>query len=142
MSKFKVGDLVTDKRTLVQIIDNEKHYTIKEIIGPHQGKVTDVSQHWTDELCVKYDLDYPLTKSVNNGKCYCNECGAELHYGDECARYDGDIYCNENCLMEYIDNCSEYNIIGRKDLDDSSTIERPLFTLTKEQIEEIKKVKS
>ena len=142
MSKFKVGDLITDKKMLLQIIDvKETYYTIKEITGSQQGKITNISQHVVDNLCVKYDLDNPLTKTVNNGKCYCNGCNSVLHWGDECVRYDGNIYCDENCLMIYIDNCSEYSTIGRNDLDDSSNAERPLFDLTKEQIEEFKKGK-
>ena len=142
MSKFKVGDLITDKKILVQIIDvKETHYTIKDITGYHQGKITNTQKGWVDNLCVKYDLDNPLTNTVNNGVCHCYECSEVLHWGDECVRYDGDIYCCENCLMSYIDKCSEYSIIGRKDLDDSSTAERPLFDLTKEQIEEFKKGK-
>lgn len=140
MSKFKVGDLITDKKILVQIIEvNETYYTIKEITGSHQGEITNTAQYWVDKICVKYDLDNPLTNTVNNGKCYCNECSEVLHYGDECVRYDGDIYCCENCLMSYIDKCSEYSIIGKNDLDNSSTTERPLFELSEEQIKEIKK---
>ena len=41
--------------------------------------------------------------------------------------------------MEYIDKCSEYSTIDEYDVDNSSTTERPLFELSEEQIEEIKK---
>lgn len=82
MSKFKVGDLITNKQIIVQIIDvNEPYYTIKVITGPHQGKITSMAQHWLDSDCVKYDLD------------------------------------------------------------DISTTQKPLFDLSEEQIEEIKKFK-
>jgi hypothetical protein len=149
VSKFKVGDLITDKKTLVQIIDvKETHYTIKYIGGYYHGKITNTQKglerfnsDWVDNLCVKYDLDNPLTKKVFNGKCYCNQCAAELHYGDECIRYGGDIYCDEDCLMAYVRTCSENSVIEKNDLDDSSTTERPLFDLSEEQIEEIKKVR-
>ena len=142
MSKFKVGDLITNKQILVQIMDsNETYYTIKEITGSQQGRITNISQYWIDYICVKYDLDNLLTNTVNNGKCYCSECNAVLHWGDECVRYDGDIYCCENCLMSYIDNCSEDSIIVKDDLDDISTTQKPLFDLSEEQIEEIKKAR-
>ncbi|MDY0141653.1 MAG: hypothetical protein RBR97_07160 [Bacteroidales bacterium] len=140
MSKFKVGDLITDKKILVQIIDvKETHYTIKSIDGYYNGKLTNTQKGWVDNLCVKYDLDNPLTKTVKNGKGYCYECYSKLHYGDECVRYDGEIFCCENCLMTYIGECSEDSTIDEDDLDNSSTAERPLFDLTEEQIEEIKK---
>lgn len=140
MSKFKVGDLITDKKILVLIIEvNETYYTIKHITGSHQGEISDTSRDYADDICVKYDLDNSLTSTVNNGKCYCNECSDVLHYGDECIRYDEDIYCCENCLMSYIYKCSKYSIIGKNDLDNSSTTEKPLFELSEEQIKEIKK---
>ena len=45
MSKFKVGDLITDKKTLVQIIDvKETHYTIKYIGGYYHGKITNTQK--------------------------------------------------------------------------------------------------
>ena len=142
MSKFKVGDLITDKKMLVLIMDfNETYYTIKEITGSHQGRITNTAQYWVDKLCVKYDLDNPLTNTVNNGKCYCYECSEELHYGDECVRYDDEIFCCESCLEHYIQRNSEDSTIDEDDLDNSSTTERPLFDLSKEQIEEIKKEK-
>lgn len=142
MSKFKVGDLITDKKILVQIIDvKETHYTIKSIDGYYNGKLTNTSQHVLDNLCIKYDLDNPLTHTVNNGKCYCYECSEELHYGDECVRYDDEIFCCESCLEHYIERNSEDSTIDEDDLDNGSTTERPLFDLSKEQIEEIKKEK-
>ena len=140
MIKFKVGDLITNKKILIQIMDfNETYYTIKEITGSQQGKITNTSQHVLDNLCVKYDLDNPLTKTVKNGKCYCYECSEELHYGDDCVRYDDEIFCCEGCLEHYIQRNSEDSTIDEDDLDNSSTAERPLFDLSKEQIEEIKK---
>ena len=142
MRKFKVGDLITDTKILVLIMDyHETYYTIKEITGSHQGEITYMPQHWLDSLCVKYDLDNPLTNTVSNGKCYCNGCSGILHYGDECIRYDYNIYCGENCLMSYLEGLSEDSIIGIDDLDDCSTTEKPLFDLSEEQIEEIKKGK-
>ena len=142
MSRFKVGDLITDKKMLLQVIDvKETYYTIKEITGYHQGRITNTAQHWLDYICVKYDLDNPLTKKISSGVCPCHQCEKELHYGGKCVRYDGYIYCDENCLMEYIKTCSEDSVLDEYDVDNSSTTERPLFDLTKEQIEEIKKGK-
>ncbi len=140
MSKFKVGDLITDQKMLLQVIDvKETYYAIKIIAGYPIGQITHAQKEWVDNLCVKYDLDNPLTHTVNNGKCYCYECSEELHYGDECVRYDDEIFCCENCLEHYIQRNSEDSTIDEDDLDNSSTAERPLFDLSEEQIEEIKK---
>ena len=140
MSKFKVGDLITDKKTLVQIIDvKETHYTIKYIGGYYHGKITNTQKGWVDNLCVKYDLDNPLTKLVNIGVCRCSYCGRELHYGDPCVRYDHDIFCNKSCLVNY----SEIGVVDNEDKLNNSTAdtEKPLFDLSEEQIEEIKKAR-
>jgi len=140
MSKFKVGDLITDKKMLVQIIDvKETHYTIKSIVDVHVGQFANAQHFWVDKVCFKYDLDNPLTKKISSGVCPCHQCEKELHYGGKCVRYDGYIYCDESCLMEYIKTCSEDSVLDEYDVDNSSTTQKPLFDLSEEQIEEIKK---
>ena len=132
MNKFKVGDLITDKSVLYQVVAiDENTYTLKIIIGVHQGKIASAKKDLVEKNGVAYDLSKPLTKMVNNGVCECRQCFKELHYGDDCVRDDYHIYCSEECLVEHL---AEHGTIDENDLDDSSTIEKPLFELSEEQL--------
>lgn len=136
MSKFKVGDLITDKMELYQVIAvSEISYTIKKI---DENDVNKVPKHIVENNTIKYDLSKPLMKIVSDGVCRCSHCNKELYYGDNCVRNNGDVYCSGFCLVEAI---AEDSVINENDLDDRNIIEKPLFDLSKEQIEEIKKVR-
>ncbi|MCL6455089.1 MAG: hypothetical protein K6T78_15895 [Alicyclobacillus sp.] len=44
----------------------------------------------------------------------CDQCGAELHEGDEAVTYDGLVLCSDECLVRYLRDCAavDYMVIG------------------------------
>lgn len=138
MNKFNVGDLITDKTSLFQVVAvNEKTYTIKKIDENEVYTSFNVSKYIIENVAIKYDLSKPLTKIVRNGVCRCSNCSKELHYGDDCVRNNGDVYCDEQCLIEDLTRYSEDSVINENDLDDSSKVEKPLFELTEDEMKYI-----
>lgn len=137
MSKFNVGDLITDKSGLYQVFAvYEDTYILKNLLGARQGLLDSAKKDLADRICVVYDLSKPLTKMVYKGACRCSHCDAKLYIGDDCVRYAGDVYCDEDCLLEAI---AEDGTIDENDLDDSRKIEKPLFELTVGQLKLIER---
>lgn len=135
MAKFKVGDLITDKNFLYQVMGViDGFYIIKSIDSSKSA----VSIDRVDKVCIEYDLDKPLTTSEYEYLPRCNNCGAVLFYGDSCVRYAGDVYCDDRCLSDEI---AEDSTINDNDVAGIPKIEKPLFELTKRQLEMIKKFK-
>lgn len=136
MNKFKVGDLITDQISLYQVVSvDEDNYQVKIIVAvSRQGRLKFAKKERAESMCVKYDLSKPLTKIVNNGVCHCSYCYKELYYGDDCVRDNGDVYCDEECLIEDLTKYSEDSVINENDLDARYTIEKPLFELAEEQL--------
>lgn len=33
---------------------------------------------------------------------HCEECGAEIYKDQLVTRYDGDLFCNDRCLFDYL----------------------------------------
>lgn len=54
--------------------------------------------------CGRFDVNYgnwlPDCESVL--VCECPNCGHEIYEGDGVVSYDGDFYCDESCLAEYL----------------------------------------
>lgn len=79
MSKFKVGDLITDICGLYLILAvSDTKYSLKTIVSPlrvdQQGKIFENKITIVDSLGVIYDLNSPLIKDVNAGVCHCEYC--------------------------------------------------------------------
>lgn len=135
MNKFKVGDLITDKEGLFQVIAvDEKTYTVKKINSNEVNASFKVSKYMLEGVAIKYDLSKPLMKTIYKGVCRCAYCDSKLNIGDSCVRYAGAVYCDDDCLFESIDAIAEDDVIDENDLDDSSKSEKPLFELTEGQL--------
>ena len=129
---FEKNKYYTDKTFLVKILDTNEDTLKVEIVDTDKehkdklGLITDVPVERALRFLVEYDLNNPLTKIVNRGKCYCEECNRELHLGDSCVKYDDMCFCDEYCLLDWL--CYDKDeTINENDLDDSVTEEVHLF---------------
>jgi len=143
-NKFKVGQLITDKMHLLKIIAFENgKYVVKIISAPNvdnEKKIVSLEKERAERLGLLYDLNNPLKKVINTGICRCENCYGELHLGDDCIRYDDNIYCSEECLLQDLGITDD--IIREKDLYNSNEVEVPLFELSEAQLELIKELKN
>lgn len=140
--KFKIGDLITDRDLLVKIVGIQNDYYVIKVISSGDNRKIDLKVATmpiirADSRGELYDLNKPITHLVYTGKCFCHLCNKMLKYDDVCFRVDDTIYCSEKCATE--DKVLGYRTICEDDLDSELAIEKPLFDLTCEQIELLKK---
>lgn len=50
--------------------------------------------------------------------CQCNSCDADIYAGQEVVKYDGEYYCDKDCMLEMIDYSEEYAEADEPDYDD------------------------
>lgn len=141
--KFKVNDLIADKHNLYLVLaihEDTHQYTVKCIRSKHLGEVGLVVDRRVDKvemLTSLFDINNPPTREVHIGKCTCSYCGLELELDDECFIYDHGIYCSDECVHKSIQ--FEHHIISLDDLDSGETAIVPLFNITVEELEKVKK---
>ena len=133
-NKYKVGDLITDETNLCKIVSiGDETCKLKIITGPKQGEVLPAKNEVVNVICFLYDINNPCMETVNAGVCHCKGCAKKLALGDSCIRYNDDVFCNEDCLLDYLS--AEDSNVNEDDLDDSKTKTVPLFELTKDQLD-------
>jgi len=141
---YKVDDLIYDNANLFRVIDISpvlgKEFTLLIVKSSNIGKIgmtATVSAKAVDKCANLFDINNPPMKTVNKGSAVCHQCGTTLKLGDYCVRDNHDnIYCSEDCLLEY---CAQESEILEGDLANSKTINVPMFDITKEELEKVKK---
>ena len=143
--KFKVNDLIHDGHNLFRVVDisslQGKEFTlevIKSIRGNNIGMLVTVSEKTVENYAHLFDINDPPMKAVNKGAAACHQCGEKLDVGDYCVRDNSEhIFCSLDCLDEY--HGAEESEVGGGDLTDSRTVTIPVFDITKEELEKVKK---
>lgn len=142
--KYKVNDFITEGNNLAQIIavDDVNHKYLLKIIRNRrkksEGLITEVGEgiDRNDHFRL-YDVNDPVMKEVNEGRCCCSDCGKELSLGESVIiDSDGNIYCDGNCLAHSL---GYSYTIAESDMEGRQMEEGPLFDITKEEIEQLKK---
>ena len=42
----------------------------------------------------------------------CENCGGEIYQGEEFYEYDGEMFCEKNCILEYMEQNGDFTIEG------------------------------
>lgn len=50
----------------------------------------------------------PAEERANQIVCQCPSCDADIYVGQEVVKYDGDYYCDTDCVLDMI-GCSHEN---------------------------------
>lgn len=143
--KFKVNDLIYDNANLFRVIDISpvlgKEFTLLIVKSSNIGKIgmtATVSAKAVDKCANLFDINNPPMKTVNKGSAACHQCGEKFDVGDYCVRDNSEhIFCSLDCLDEY--HGAKESEVGGGDLTDSRTVTIPVFDITKEELEKVKK---
>jgi len=142
MAKFKIGDLITEVRkpTYLCLIKDVKEtdYIFLVLCSNNNGRASfkgnlkNLDITFVDRICQLVDLENLPKRLTKIGKVKCAQCGKEIELGESCYEIEGEDFCSEICILNYVNDEKKINV-EEGDLLDYEEVETAAFTISEEE---------